>query len=330
MTITIDNANDNSNIQKSKKLNWHIPFYSSLELELNDYLDDLEFKPEYMLNNEPIRIDMLIKKNKDIKIDLSISEIFKQFNIIEFKSPDAHLGINEYHKVMGYYNLFMSYGFVTNSGKSIKITSPNDVTISFVRYRKPKVLINHLINNGYTMVNAHPGIYRFYESYRLKDDGYDTYNGLIIQVIELKELSEDYKWLKMLSKNVTQDALDTIDKETELSDNISKTNRIVSVGAFVERIVCRNALDGGDAMNMTELREHLINLQKEEIAKKDKEIAEKDSAIAEKDSALAKKDSAIAEKDNAIAEKDSAIAEKDEEIRKLKEQLKKYTKIAAL
>ena len=210
----------------------------------------------------------------------------------------------------------MSYGFVTNSGKSIKITSPNDVTISFVRYRKPKVLINHLINNGYTRVNAHPGIYRFYESYRLKDDGYDTYNGLIIQVIELKELSEDYKWLKMLSKNVTQDALDTIDKETELSDNISKTNRIVSVGAFVERIVCRNALNGGDAMNMTELREHLINLQKEEIAKKDKEIAEKDSAIAEKNSALAKKD--------------SAIAEKDEEIRKLKEQLKKYTKIAAL
>ncbi len=96
-------------------------------------------------------------------------------------------------------------------------------------------------------------------------------------------------------KNVTQDALDTIDKETELSDNISKTNRIVSVGAFVERIVCGNALDGGDAMNMTELREHLINLQKEEIAKKDKEIAEK-----------------------------------DEEIKKLKEQLKKYTKIAAL
>ena len=173
------------------------------------------------------------------------------------------------------------------------------------------------------MVNAHPGIYRFYESYRLKEDDYDTYSGLIIQVIELKELSGDYKWLKMLSKNVTQDALDTIDKETELSDNISKTNRIVSVGAFVERIVCRNALDGGDAMNMTELREHLINLQKEEIAKKDKEIAEKDSTIAEKDSALA-------EKDNAIAEKNSALAEKDEEIRKLKEQLKKYTKIAAL
>ena len=94
MNITIDNANDNSHIQKSKKINWHIPFYSSLELELDDYLDDLEFKPEYMLNNEPIRIDMLIKKNKDIKIDLSISEIFKQFNIIEFKSPDAHLGIN--------------------------------------------------------------------------------------------------------------------------------------------------------------------------------------------------------------------------------------------
>ena len=93
----------------------------------------------------------------------------------------------------------------------------------------------------------------------------------------------------------TQDALDTIDKETELSDNISKTNRIVSVGAFVESIVYRNALNGGDDMKMNDLREHLINLQKEEIAKKDKELAEK-----------------------------------DEEIKKLKEQLKKYTKIAAL
>ena len=70
------------------KLSWHPAFTVAIRHELFDYRDSLEFKPEYQLTAEPLRIDLLIvKKPKDLFINKNIARIFRTDNILEYKSP---------------------------------------------------------------------------------------------------------------------------------------------------------------------------------------------------------------------------------------------------
>ncbi|MCL2214584.1 MAG: hypothetical protein FWC06_05170, partial [Treponema sp.] len=84
----------------SGKLNWHPAFLQAIQHELYDYLDSLEFKYEYQLTTEPLRIDLLIiKKPKDLAIEKNIGKIFRSDNILEYKSPDDYLSIKDFLKV---------------------------------------------------------------------------------------------------------------------------------------------------------------------------------------------------------------------------------------
>ena len=289
----MDQSNDITPNNIKKNIDWHTPFYSSLELELEDYLDKLEIRKEYPLNRQPIRIDLLIKKSSDDDINLTIGEHFKRYNIIEYKSPSDSLGPKQFHKVMGYYNLLMSYGFMDTAGNYVKIDSPGEVTISFIRYGKPVKLIEYLKSLGYILNKSHNGIYHFYNKSILDNDDYDAYKGTLIQIIVQKELPDSYKWLKMLKTDVTPDDLDIIDKESEMSDNVVKVYRIFSVGAFLNEMLKKNPMAGGDSMNLNEMANMIIEYQRDELAKKDIEIKE------------------------ALAQKDAEISELKEQIRKL-------------
>jgi hypothetical protein len=53
-----------------EKIPWHPAFVQALQLELEDYADSLEFRAEYQLTSEPLRIDVVVVKKKDgVKID---------------------------------------------------------------------------------------------------------------------------------------------------------------------------------------------------------------------------------------------------------------------
>jgi hypothetical protein len=41
---------------KSERLNWHLAFYQAMQMELFEYLDDLEFTFEYQLISEPMTL----------------------------------------------------------------------------------------------------------------------------------------------------------------------------------------------------------------------------------------------------------------------------------
>ena len=85
------------------KIQWHPGFYGAAEIELIANKRDLEFLREYNLNKEPIRMDLLIiKKLSDVKIKNEIGHIFKKYNVIEYKSPDDELSIDDYYKTVGY------------------------------------------------------------------------------------------------------------------------------------------------------------------------------------------------------------------------------------
>jgi hypothetical protein len=67
------------------------PDPADLQMELQAYRDDLEIRPEYSLTAEPLKIDcVVIKKAKDAVIKKNIAVIFREWNLIEYKSPTSN------------------------------------------------------------------------------------------------------------------------------------------------------------------------------------------------------------------------------------------------
>jgi len=92
---------------KSSKIHWHPAFIEAIKMELKDYLDIIEIQQEIPLTAEPLRIDcIIIKKSKDMVIKKNIAGIFKEWNIIEYKSPLDHVSVNDFHKVYAYACLY--------------------------------------------------------------------------------------------------------------------------------------------------------------------------------------------------------------------------------
>ncbi|MDR2483260.1 MAG: hypothetical protein LBD08_06475 [Treponema sp.] len=66
---------------------------------LDEYRSCPEFETEHQLTAEPLRIDLLIiKKKPEIIIKKNIGAIFRQVNVIEFKSPDDYISVDDFYK----------------------------------------------------------------------------------------------------------------------------------------------------------------------------------------------------------------------------------------
>ena len=149
-------------------------------MELIEYRDYLEFRYEYHLTSEPLRIDLLIiKKPKDIVIYKNIARIFRRDNVLEYKSPEDYLSVKDFLKVYAYANL---YAAITPD------VDLSDLTLTFVGSRHPRKLLHYLTGTrGYTVQEVSQGIYQVTGDY------------IPIQIIESKKLSEkENMWLNAL------------------------------------------------------------------------------------------------------------------------------------
>ena len=176
----------------AEKHYWHPAFLQAIQHELFDYLDFLEFKYEYQLTSEPLRIDLLIiKKPKDLVIKKNIGRIFKAENIIEYKSPDDYLSIKDFLKVYAYANL---YAAITPDVEF------SDITLTFIESRYPRDLIKYLTNiRHYKIEETSNGIYNVQGDY------------LPIQIIESKKLSDkENLWLRSLKYGLEIENADVI------------------------------------------------------------------------------------------------------------------------
>jgi len=181
------------------KLDWHPAFLQAIKQELSDYKDSLEFKYQYQLTSEPLRIDLLIiKKPKQVKIDKNIARIFRTENILEYKSPDISLSVKDFLKVYAYANL---YAAMTPKVKF------SDLTITFIVTRHPREIIKYLEKaRGYKVEETSLGIYQVTGDY------------VPIQIIETKKLSEDENlWLKSLTNDLEIRNLDAIIRNRQKS-----------------------------------------------------------------------------------------------------------------
>ena len=179
---------------------WHPAFVVAIRLELEAYMDSLEIRPEYQLTSEPLRIDcVVIKKAKGLVIKKNIVAIFREVNLLEYKSPADNVSVADFYKVYAYACLYSSL-------EGIPIT---DLTISFVESRSPRELMKHLKNvRGYSVEKTSSGIYT------VKGDI------LPIQIIDSRQLSSaENLWLKGLSKRLDAQTVIQIDREAKRQGN---------------------------------------------------------------------------------------------------------------
>jgi hypothetical protein len=167
------------------KIHWHPAFIAAIKMELEPYLNEIEILPEYSLTAEPLKIDcIIIKKSKELVIKKNFATIFKDWNIIEYKSPRDHVSVNDFHKVYAYACLY----------SVIKKAPVNNMTITFIESRHPKKLIDFLVNiRKYKVEKTAPGIY--------------TVNGdvILMQIINSRYLSvRETGWLKNLRDNLNK------------------------------------------------------------------------------------------------------------------------------
>jgi len=187
--------------QGGKKLFWHPAFLQAMRQELFEYRDSLDFKYEYQLTSEPLRIDLLIiKKPKDLVIDKNIARIFKADNLLEYKSPDDYLSVKDYLKVYAYANL---YAAITPG------VDFADLSMTFIEYRHPHKLLRYLSETrGYRVEETSPGIYHVSGDY------------LPIQIIESGKLSErENLWLKSLTNDLQVSNVESILEKKKKREN---------------------------------------------------------------------------------------------------------------
>ena len=177
---------------KHRTLQWHTAFLQAIQMELSDYRGFLEFRYEYQLTSEPLRIDLLIiKKPKDMLIDKNIARVFRADNLLEYKSPDDYLSVKDFLKVYAYANLYAAIH------ADIDLS---DITLTFVESRHPRKLLRYLTRvRNYRAEETSPGIYRVSGDY------------IPIQIIESKKLSENENlWLRSLTNDLKAGSAEAI------------------------------------------------------------------------------------------------------------------------
>ncbi|GMO24179.1 MAG: hypothetical protein Ta2B_03510 [Termitinemataceae bacterium] len=214
----------------SDYIQWHPAFIEALKHDLSSYKDVLTFKDEHQLTAAPLKIDVLvIKKEKNVVIKNKIAALFLPHNIVEYKSPDDYLSINNFYKAFAYLYLYKSF-------ENIDIT---DMTLTFSVSHYPREVIKHLQNvRKLNVTKKYNGIY------------YVTGDLIPIQFIINTELDEDENlFLNSLTRSISENRINT------LFDEIAKTEKAAeeSITAFIDAVVRGNKEKFAEVAKMSDL-----------------------------------------------------------------------------
>ena len=142
---------------EGEKIQWHPAFDAALQIELGEEAKYLTFEPEHLLSKKPMQIDVLVKNEKKVKIRKNIGRIFRQHNIIEYKSPEDHLNIDDFYKVYGYTCIYKT------EVEKVNQIPAEELTITFVCYHYPRQMLRNLQNErNINVKNIENGIYYLY------------------------------------------------------------------------------------------------------------------------------------------------------------------------
>ena len=244
-----------ADILEAVNIQWHPGFYGAAELEFISNKGDLEFQREFNLSKEPIRMDLLIiKKLSNIRTKNEIGHIFRKFNVVEYKSNDDALSIDDYYKTVGYACLYKGLG------ETVDQIPANELTISIFRESYPREMFEAMKNLGLEIKERYPGIYYISGKQAL----FDT------QVVVTKQLNrETHRTLRVLYKHVKEEDVRAFVEEAALISEPGDRNNVdavlqVSVSANKE---IYEAIRRCDKVMCEALRE----LMKEDFEKQEQE-----------------------------------------------------------
>ena len=202
-----------------EKMNqWHPAFYAALHLELAENKHELIFEEEHILNTLPLRVDALvIKKECECEIKNEIGKFFRMHNLVEFKSPDDALNFNTFLKGIAYCLLYK------NSEEKLEQISYHEITLSFIRERRPIQLLKRLEKEKFLVEEKYSGIY------------YISKEGFIpVQIVVGNRLnSENHIWLTSMTNRLTREKAVSLADETNKLEEWEDINFADSVWEIV-------------------------------------------------------------------------------------------------
>lgn len=170
------------------KLQWHPAFAAVLRIEFEEEIANLDILEEHTLSKKPMQIDVLIlKKEKKIPIKKNIGCIFRTYNLIEYKSPEDYLSINDFYKLLGYTCFYQS------DTERVMEIDPAELTMTFVCSHYPRKMIQYIKKmHSLKITQQEAGIYYINNAF------------FPIQIIVTDELSvEENYWLQNLRNDLS-------------------------------------------------------------------------------------------------------------------------------
>ena len=203
---------------EDKNTQWHPAFTGAIHMEFLENKNDLEFLPEVILNTMPLRVDMiLIKKKKEVSLKNEIGNIFRQYNLLEYKSPRASLNYNTFLKGIAYAYLYKSYE------KHVDTIPLSEVTLTFIRENPPKKLFKYLREHHFPVEEVSPGIYYI-----------SGYSELLIQIIVTSKLdNEQHIWINSLTSHISEQQIKKLVNVTNNLTELDDRNYASSVWEVV-------------------------------------------------------------------------------------------------
>jgi hypothetical protein len=192
------------------RLDWHAAFQDALKLEFEAYQDVLEFVVELQLTTQPLQIDaVIIKKKPDVHIELAAGKIFKNVNILEYKSPDDYFSVKDYFKIFSYAYLYLTLHKEANF---------DDITLSVVEFRHSRELFKFFEGRGLRVIEKAAGIY------------YIEGEVFPVQIIETRKLeTKSSVWLSELRNDLDEQRVEFINEQFTDKDKLTYAAALFSV-----------------------------------------------------------------------------------------------------
>lgn len=136
------------------KVEYHYGFYGAVHAEYEPTHVQMEYLQEHELGDEPVRMDMLIIKRDSAVLVDPIGSFFRTHNVLEYKSPEDRLSIDDFYKTQGYALLYKGLG------KRVNEIPLEELTVSIFRHSYPREMFRSLEQSGLHVSEDTPGVYR--------------------------------------------------------------------------------------------------------------------------------------------------------------------------
>lgn len=165
------------------------------------------------MGDEPVRLDMLVIKEESPSLTDPIGSFFRKHNVLDYKSQEDGLTIDDFYKAQGYALIYKSLG------KTVNAIPLEEMTVSIFRHAYPREMFKALEESGMFVKEKSKGIYTVTGAIRIPT-----------QVVVTSRLPKGkYETFKALAKNAEKEDILKLLGMMESSDNPKMVDYISAV-----------------------------------------------------------------------------------------------------